>query len=270
MNETHDLPPLPNRARDAHKGMLGRVCVIGGCQTMAGAPAIVAQAALRTGCGLVQVACDEAIQQTVMTITPCATTCSPAGWEAFKPDVIAVGPGWGAGRAALLERVLNDHGGSVVIDADGLNAMATLPQWWKACGENIVLTPHAGEMKRLVEQSPIEHTSDRMALARGVAHLCRATIVLKGAATIVATPEQIYVNTTGNPGMATAGSGDVLTGIIASLAGQGLNSFESASLGVYLHGASGDRAAAMTGQAGMIATDLIDALPAAIEDYRAL
>lgn len=267
------LPQLPPRQRDSHKGDFGRVLIVGGSAGMAGAPSLAALAALRSGAGLVMVACPDAIRSTVTTLAPCATTCSmtAADYARFDPTVIAVGPGSGdeLTQDHLLE-ILADFAVPTVVDADGLNTLARIEKWFDKTRENVVLTPHPGEMKRLIENTPIaEPTRSRSDLACAVAELSHSVVVLKGHETAVSNGQHTYINQTGNPGMASGGSGDVLSGVIAALAALGLVPFEAACLGVYLHGLAGDLAARKFGEVSMIATDIIDALPEAFRSHAA-
>ncbi len=257
-----NLPSLPLRLSHAHKGDFGRVLVMGGSQGMAGAPAMTAQAALRSGAGLVQVACPDAVRDIVAGLVPCAMTCPLDDWGSFVPTVRAIGPGGGGALTTpIILQQLADTSTPIVIDADGLNRLAEVDQWWTHCGAHVVLTPHPGEMARLVEPTTIDiPAADRSALASAVANLCGAVVVLKGYGTVVAEPTRAILNTTGNPGMATGGSGDVLTGIIAGLAAQGLTPFDAAHLGAHIHGLAGDLAVEEIGQVSLIASDLLDYL----------
>ena len=164
----------------------------------------------------------------------------------------------------ILENLLRLDGVRLVIDADGLNNLAALPDWPGICKANLILTPHPGEMKRLwtgLLRKPMP--SDREAIAVEFADAAKAVVVLKGHGTVVADAEKVYVNTTGNPGMATAGCGDVLTGVITALCGQGLDNFDASVLAVYIHGLAGDLAAKDKGQISLMATDILDYLPQA-------
>jgi ADP-dependent NAD(P)H-hydrate dehydratase len=304
------LPKLPARERSSHKGDFGRVLVIGGSRGMVGAPALVANAALRSGAGLVTVACPESIQLAVAGLCPCATSIplpqdargmidprkSAARLESLGlfdseglPTVVAAGPGLSTGSAAfnnawgkLIAAFSQAAGVPVVLDADALNALAA-PASRKRRGAsggtplgNAVLTPHPGEMARLCSMSTADVQGDREHVAIEFARrlsgdatprdeTARTVVVLKGAGTIVTDGRWLYVNKTGNPGMATGGSGDVLTGIIAALIGQGLSRFDASILGVHLHGRAGDIAAGDLGEVSLIATDLIDALRGAFD-----
>ena len=283
MEKITDLPKLPPRATDAHKGNFGKVLVIAGSAGMSGAAAIAAKSALRSGAGLVNLAIPKSILAIVAAIEPCYMTlplsedrsgriCSRALRDilnhAEQSDTVAFGPGIGISSSlqAIATSLIGHAGLRVVIDADGLNNLAKDPAWPDRKNASLILTPHPGEFKRLWtglvrEQMP----DDRTARAAALAKRTGCTIVLKGAATVVAGGNKIYVNTTGNPGMATAGAGDVLTGVITALAGQGLNDFDAAVLGVYIHGLAGDMAAEKLGALSLIATDMIDALPQAFK-----
>jgi NAD(P)H-hydrate epimerase len=232
---------------------------------MAGAPALAALAALRSGAGLVQVACPPEVRTTVAALAPCATIGQFHDVDQFNATVRAVGPGCGDSLSTKdIEWILGAGPTPVVIDADGLNVLVRIDEWWTQINPHHVLTPHAGEMQRLLKTTSIDIAdSDRPNLAREVARLCGGIVVLKGYETVVAAGENSYVNSTGNPGMATGGSGDVLTGVIAALIGQGLSPYDAACVGVYLHGLAGDFAADRVGQTSLIATDIIDALPEA-------
>ena len=272
------LPKLPSRPADAHKGCFGRVLVIGGSVGMAGAPSLAALAALRSGAGLVQIACPREVRAAVAALVPCATIGLLYESDQFNPTVRAVGPGCGEQLSINdLQWILKEGRTPVVIDADGLNVLARIDEWWSLIDEDDVLTPHPGEMERLVGKTAIRaraagSTGDagklqRAQLAGEVAKLCGGIVVLKGHQTVVSDGEETYVNDTGNPGMATGGSGDVLTGVIAGLIGQGMSPYDAARVGVRVHGLAGDIAARDKGQISMIATDIIDALPEAFRAY---
>jgi len=263
------LPRLPERPADAHKGQFGRVQIIGGSIGMAGAPALAALAALRSGAGLVQVACPREVRATIAALAPCATIGRFYDSDEFRATVRAVGPGCGDSLSTKdLKWILNEGSTPVVIDADGLNVLARIDEWWSQIDQHDVLTPHPGEMERLIKKMSLDATKlKRPDLAREVAKRCGGIVVLKGHETVVSDGEKNYVNDTGNPGMATGGSGDVLTGMIAALIGQGLSSYDAACVGVHVHGLAGDIAAERFGQISMIATDILDALPEAFSQH---
>ncbi|HUS91009.1 MAG TPA: NAD(P)H-hydrate dehydratase [Phycisphaerae bacterium] len=291
MEHVETLPPLPARAKDAHKGSFGRVLVVGGSRGMVGAVALAANGALRGGAGLVTFAAPEAIQLTVAALCPCATsvplTCGPDGEPAADAlrqvaraakaaDVLAVGPGMAQGPTQRdLVRAALEQDKPVVLDADGLNNLGALDGWpaLRRCG--LVLTPHPGEFSRLTGRPIGEIQSDRQAAALAAAgEWARAAtgqaplvVLLKGAGTVVTDGRRVRINRTGNPGMATGGSGDVLTGLIAALLAQGLSPFDAASLGAHLHGRAGDLAAEQLSPPAMIAWDLLEYLPAAMKAY---
>ncbi len=305
IRRTRALPKLPARRRDGHKGDFGRVLVIGGSRGMIGAPALVANAALRSGAGLVTVACPKSIQQAVATLCPCATSIPLAetrnglldARRAFEdlrregvfeektaPSVLAAGPGLGQGSRefsrglmALIGAFGNGPRVPAVLDADVLNAMhrsstESGTAWNTTPHYRTVITPHPGEMARLNGTSTELVQRDREGMAVRMAREMsrwesdpehRVVVVLKGAGTVVTDGQAAYTNQSGNPGMATGGSGDVLTGVIAALIGQGFTTYEAAVLGVSLHGRAGDLAACALGQVSLIASDIIDYLPEA-------
>jgi NAD(P)H-hydrate epimerase len=284
--EVRDLPKLAKRRPDAHKGDFGHVFIIAGSRGMVGAGCLAATGALRSGAGLVTVGCPEGIYPIVagklteaMTLplpetaagAIAARALEPALKFAEKSTVVAVGPGLGQEEetgefvralAARLDHVL-------IIDADGLNAFAGRAKDFAERKGPTLITPHPGEMGRLTGQTAAEVQMNREGIATEFAARFEAfAVLLKGAGTVVAEKDRLFVNATGNPGMATGGSGDVLTGVCAALVGQRLDHFESGALGAYLHGLAGDFAARKFGQISMVAGDLVDCLPAAFDHYR--
>ncbi|MBE0535589.1 MAG: NAD(P)H-hydrate dehydratase [Phycisphaerae bacterium] len=284
MDTVTDIPKLTPRPADAHKSLFGRILIVGGSVGMGGACALAGRAALRAGAGLVRLAVPKAVLPVVAGFEPCYITVpltqDDAGGiassaaaalceQAAQSDVVAFGPGAGTGRGAreVLLALIAEPDLRLVIDADGLNSLAKTPLWPARRKADVILTPHPGEMKRLWKglfREPMPE--DRTAAAAAMAKETGCTVVLKGAGTVVTDASRVYINTTGNPGMATAGTGDVLTGIIAALAGQHLSNFDAAVSGVYIHGLAGDLAADRTGQISLIATDIIDALPQAFQN----
>ena len=277
------LPPLP---ADAHKGTCGHVAVLGGSPVRAGAPGLAAWAALRSGAGLATVAWPRGLRGEnrlpleVMSLPlPGAGGAEdqwePSSWPAVVAllggaDAVVIGPGMGTapGAAELLGRVLGSAGAPVVVDADALNLLAAAPQLAGSKGRGQVLTPHPGEAARLLGTYATTVQADRIGAANELARRFRATVVLKGAGTLVASPgEATCLLAVGNPGMATAGSGDVLAGVIGALLARGLTLPEAARTGVLLHGEAGDRAADQQGQGGMVAGDLVAALPAVLRRF---
>jgi ADP-dependent NAD(P)H-hydrate dehydratase len=278
MQNIETVPKLKLRAIDAHKGDFGKVCIIAGSRGMSGAAALAGRAALRAGAGLVRVATPKSVLPIVASIEPSFTTnalpedsmgrisakaINRILEAAAQNDAVAFGPGVGTSGAlrSVLEALLGQEQLRLVVDADGLNNLAGMKSWPDKLKARLILTPHPGEMKRLWsglfrEQPP----TDRREQATRLAQQTGTVVVLKGAGTVVTDGERIYINKTGNPGMATAGSGDVLTGVITAIVGQGLSDLDAAILGVYVHGLAGDIAAERVGQLSLIATDIAQAL----------
>lgn len=277
------LPQLAPRKTQSHKGDYGRVLIVGGSRGMAGAPSLAGKAALRSGAGLVTLAVPRSIQSTVAVFEPSYMTLGlgeatddmlQVGQSDFiqttarKMTALAVGPGLGTDAATvdLVHSLYSTVQQPMIVDADALNALAQHPELLVAPAGPRILTPHPGEFQRLSGETCCVESIDR---AEQAARLCRrdssgqTLVVLKGHETIVSDGQQYAVNSTGNPGMATGGTGDCLTGIIVALVGQGLTLWDAARLGVYLHGLAGDLAAAELGQISLIASDLIRFLPAA-------
>ena len=283
-------PPvtIPPRAIDSHKGTFGRLLILGGARGMAGSVAMSAMAALRSGVGLVTIGTPASSLDTVAAFHPAFMTLPfpddglgrwggdssqqlPLHLKGY--DVIGCGPGMSTGDGArdVVRKLMDLQEFPRVIDADALNHLATLrsnmghSKWellLRGAGK-IVLTPHPKEMERLSGFSPSDRPMQIQA-ARELSRQNETVWVLKGGPTVVIANGELWVNETGNPGMATAGSGDVLTGVICSLLGQGLNLSDAAKLGVWVHGRAGDFAADRHGHCGLIATDLIDYLPKAM------
>ncbi|MBZ5638650.1 MAG: NAD(P)H-hydrate dehydratase [Acidobacteriia bacterium] len=277
---------LPVRRANAHKGTYGHLLAVAGSRGKAGAAALVARAALRTGVGLVTVATPAsalpvvAAQQAEVMTEPLDETASGAISAAASARVLdlllsrtalALGPGLGTEPSTrdLVTAVLSGRKRPAVIDADGLNALAAGgPDALRRAGSADtpwVLTPHPGEAARLLECSAAAVQEDRLGAARRLAEAAGAVVVLKGHRTVIAAPRgRASINASGNPGMATAGSGDVLTGVIGALLARGLDPMKACRIAVFVHGDAGDRAAAAKGQEGMIAADLMERLPEAI------
>ncbi len=264
---------LPKRKPDSHKGDYGRVLVVAGSRGMAGAATLASEAAYRSGAGLVYVACPDnvadviSIKQTCAVVWPFQERTAVAQLLEFsqKCDVAVIGPG--LSQAPAISAAVREMVGAVeiplVLDADGLNAFDAFPELLGRGNAPRVITPHPGEAARLLKSLPSDIQADRMAAVKELAERFLAVAVLKGHRTIVADGKSIYVNKTGNPGMATGGTGDVLAGVIGALIGQKLAPFDAACLGVHLHGKAGDVAAKKLGQASLMATDVLAALPEA-------
>lgn len=292
------IPKLPRRKADDHKGSFGHVLGLGGALGMSGALALAGRAAARGGAGLVSLACPAPSQPIVAGLVAEALTIplpargdgridpEPAAdvltRQAGRWTVLAAGPGWGTGDSAfaaasvaLMRQAAKLVDGPAVIDADGLNLLAETGDLASGDWPGLVITPHPGELGRLLGRSAAEIQADRHgavveAVKRfsGPSHDHHPVVVLKGRETIVADTLHVYVNATGNPGMATGGTGDVLTGLLAAMLAQGMERFKAAVLAVYLHGRAGDIAAERLGQVSLVAGDLVDCLPLAIMEHQ--
>lgn len=276
------IPMLLPRPADGHKGTFGRIGIIGASKGMLGSVILSSKAALRTGSGIVYTIVPESISD-IAQIKSTENIVLPVegGDGSFnlksiptlkeivsKHDAFAFGPGIGKHEdiAAILSALL-DSETNIIVDADGLNAMAGKLEILRGSG-NLCITPHPLEMARLIEKDLAYVQENRLDVAMSISKLYNMIVVLKGHETIVANGDEYYINTTGNHGMATAGSGDVLTGVITSLAGMGYPLYDAAVLGVYLHGLAGDYAAHSIGEDSVIASDIIDSLSSAIKYKR--
>ncbi len=276
------LPKLPVRIRESSKFDYGRVVLVAGSRGMAGAAALSSMAALRGGAGLVEAIVPESIQSTVAGFDPCVMThglpedragrfslsaLSAIHDRCEKADVVALGPG--LGRSDDLVKIVQDLWQTMsmpaVIDADALWALAQDAEWqkFKHTGKR-VLTPHTGELVRLLGHGPSrEKKQERKELEAAAARLARVTksvVVFKGPSSLVTDGTTRIHNETGNPGMATAGAGDVLTGIIAALIAQKMAPLDASRLGAWVHGAAGDLALKDRTMEQLVATDIIDSL----------
>lgn len=261
---------IKKRERDLHKGNCGKVLILAGSKGMAGAAVLCARAALRTGAGLVRVSVPEELFPILQIGVPEATciTRERLFEDLTQYSAIAIGPGLGDDikNGSLIKKIINTTDKPVVIDADGLNLLRDDPGAMKNARAKLIITPHPGEAARLLDRKTAEINQSRQLSARELAAVTGAVTVLKGAGSVVATPDgKTYINTTGNPGMATGGSGDVLTGVIAALAGQGLDPEPAAAAGVFLHGLAGDLASDRTGEYGLIARDIANMVALAIK-----
>jgi NAD(P)H-hydrate epimerase len=270
-------PLLPARRPDSHKGDYGRGLLIGGSRGMSGAIALAGRAALRSGAGLVTLAVPQVAQAVVAGFEASYMTravaddgdhIAPSAAEAVlelagEATVVALGPGLGrsAGVVEFSARLYRDVAATMVVDADALFALAERPEVLAGAGGPRVLTPHPGEFARLTGRA--YDAAKRVESAAELAASSGAVVVLKGHRTVVTDGSRYSENSTGNPGMATGGSGDVLTGVVTGLLCQGLSPFDAARLGVHVHGLAGDLAAEELGQVSLMASDLADFLPGA-------
>lgn len=272
---------IPSRPQAGHKGSFGHLLIVAGASGTSGAAAMTARGAQRGGVGMVTVGCPQGIHDILeVKLTEAMTAALPEvegclSLSAFeeiitlsqRKQTLALGPGIGTSEQTvqLVRRLIRSCALPMVVDADGLNALAGhLGSLKERKNETTVFTPHPGEMARLTGLDIPEIESDRVAVARDFATEYGVVVLLKGARTVVAGPEgEIRINSTGNPGLASGGMGDVLTGLIGALICQGLSGLDAASLAVYLHGHAADRIARRQGEAGMTAGDLLGELPAA-------
>lgn len=281
---------LPLRPIDAHKGTFGHLLIVGGSRGMSGAPILAARAALRAGVGLVTVAAPESVQAVVASSVPTLMTIplpdrngalSESAYStvmemaaSFDAAVVGCGLSQQPEAASVAVRLASDLPLPVVIDADALNAIASNPVGGGQVGFSVyprIFTPHPGEAARLLGTRAADIQSNRLAAVRELVDRYRVTAVLKGSRTLIGAHNnqdgwQLAVNTTGNPGMATAGSGDALSGVIGALLAAGMSAAKAAASGVYLHGVAGDLAARETGLAGLTTDDLIDRIGPAIKE----
>jgi NAD(P)H-hydrate epimerase len=272
MTETRDIH-LRRRERTRHKNDFGHVLVVGGSQGKVGASVMTTRAALRTGAGLATACVPSCGVPTMHAVVPeamvlqCGDSILCGEIPALdRYSVVALGPGMGTANEtrAFFDTLLDQTHKPMVVDADGLNILASNHSWISRLPGGSIITPHMREFERLV--GPCAGSSERFMAMRELSIRHKIYIVLKGYRTALSTPEgDIYFNTTGNPGMATAGSGDVLTGIIAGFLAQGYPPLEAARTAVFLHGLAGDEAAACLTELCLMATDLIEYLPVAIK-----
>ena len=280
---------LPRRPYVANKGSFGRVLVVAGSINYIGAAYLACSGAIRVGAGLVTLATATSLQPilasklTEVTYLPLPESqpgiISPQAARVIHQemehyDVLLLGCGLGQSQSVIsfIKAILLESKpatSSIVLDADALNTLSKTPNWWQQLTDNAILTPHPGEMARLAGVSIDEVQSNRVGTAQKVAQEWHKTIVLKGAYTVVATPDgQSRISPIANPGLASAGTGDVLTGVIAGLLAQSLGPSDAAACGVYLHAEAGEIVKARLGDAGMIASDLLPALPLVIKQLK--
>ncbi|VTS03837.1 NAD(P)H-hydrate dehydratase [Tuwongella immobilis] len=282
------LPPIPARPRNAHKGDFGRVLIVAGSRGMSGAAILSGIACIRSGAGLVTIATPRETQPIVATGFPCYMTlplpqdefgCMAAtAWAVLQPhlqncDILAIGPGLGrtASVQSILERIVREFAGRVIWDADALFGLAKIsPEPLQQHSGEWILSPHSGEAGRLLQCDAATIEADRVAAIEQLVERYRATIILKGHRTLVADSTRLYENLTGNPGMATGGCGDVLTGILAGLWPVLGDPWSTASHAVAVHGRAGDLAAESLGEISLSASDLLDTLPTAFRERCAI
>ena len=275
MRLTHEdvLNILPDRNPESHKGDYGKILLLCGSRGFTGAAALAAMGALRTGAGLVYVGVPEsiyaieAVKLTEAIVFPLPEENGKLSAKAIPEirnylktmDAVLIGCGLGisVGTMAVLDAVLQEFSGPVVVDADGITMLANCPELQKERKFPTIITPHEGEFRRL--NMALEE--DRLTGAIQVAKELGCIVLRKGHNTVITDGESHYINPTGNPGMAVGGSGDVLAGILVSLLGQGIDPLKAAACAAWIHGAAGDRCAEQMGQYGMLPTDMLTQIP---------
>ena len=276
---------LKPRKPESHKSSHGHLLILAGSPGLTGAAYMSGAAALRAGAGLVTVGVPESLHDImevktteVMTVSLPETPGRRLGTASYEEirraaankTALVIGPGAGTSEELmkLIGLILQDIRIPVVIDADGLNSFAPRIASLKGLKAQVVLTPHPGEMSRLLNTKIQEIQADRVGAAEKLVELTGATVVLKGAYTVIACPDgQVYLNPTGNPGLATAGTGDILAGMLGAFLAQGYSAFEASAAAVYLHGLAGDEAKKKSGELGMIATDLLEYIPGLVNSF---
>ncbi|HAO93910.1 MAG: hypothetical protein A2X99_05120 [Deltaproteobacteria bacterium GWB2_55_19] len=276
---------LKPRKADTHKTTYGHILVLAGSPGMTGAAYMTAMSAMRTGAGLVTVGVPESLHDIMQAKTVEAMTAGlpettdkalgPVSWPRIREllknkAALVIGPGVGNRKDIyhLIEKIASEIECPLLIDADGLNSLADDVSVLKSMTARVVLTPHPGEMARLLKTTVKEVQADRLGAATRLSTLTGATVVLKGAGTVIAgTDGQIYINTTGNAVLATAGTGDILAGVIGGLLAQGYSPVEASIAGVHIHGLAGDAVRDATGEIGMIATDLLPRIPPILNSF---
>ena len=281
---------LPPRPPDAHKGTFGRVLVVAGSRSYVGAAYLACMGAYRAGAGLVTLAAPESLYPLLAqklteathlplpesapgVVAPAAARLLRDRLREYQVAVIGCGLSQEPSVLEFIQRLLLSREIPIptVLDADALNHLTQITQWWEHLEGPAIVTPHPGEMARLLDRQADEIQANRLAIAREAASRWRVTVVLKGAFTVVASPSgATALSPFANPGLATAGTGDVLAGVIGGLVAQGLQPFEAACCGVYLHGAAGEEVRRELGDTGMIASDLLPLLPKVIQRLRAV
>jgi len=271
------------RRPDTHKGDYGHLLVISGSVGKTGAAAMACEAALRIGAGLVTLAIPKSLNAImeiklteVMTEPLPETPKQSLSLRAFNSilrlcenkKAVVIGPGLGTFKEtqSLVLKLIKTLDLPVVLDADGLTALATQPKILPTANRSLILTPHPGEMARLIQSTPKEVQEDRIGISRNFSQSRQVHLILKGHRTLITTPKgEVFINPTGNPGMASGGTGDVLTGMIGGLICQGFEILPSLQIAVYLHGLAGDKVASERGEKSLVATDIIEKIPALLQ-----
>lgn len=270
LSEHYVASKLPERPENANKGTFGKVLVVAGSENFPGAAYLACAASYRVGAGLVTLATEKVVKVIVSRKLPEVTFLSSEEviGKISEYDVLLIGPGLGQSNkvANFMKQLLKNNLPPTVIDGDGLNILSKIEKWWERINGEVVLTPHPGEMARLTELTIDEIQSNREETALMFAKIWKQTLVLKGANTVIVSPAgEAKISPFVNPALATAGTGDVLAGVISGLIAQDSNPFDASCTGVYLHGLSGEYVKEIDGDAGVIASDLLSFLPKAIK-----
>lgn len=260
------LKKLPRRSRNANKGTFGKILVIAGSKNFPGAAYLASAACYRIGAGLVTLVTSNSVKTIISNKLPEATFLPPnlIDQKIKEYDVILIGPGLGQQDKSikLVEKLIKEKSLKIIIDADGLNILARKNKWWEKLKASCILTPHPGEMSRLTGLSTNKIQSSRENIAYKYAKKWNQIVVLKGANTTVASPKGgVATNPFANPVLATAGTGDILAGIITGLVSQGLKNFDAACVGCFIHGTCGELIGKKMGSAGALASDLLPLIP---------
>lgn len=264
---------LPKRPKDAHKGIFGKVLVIAGSKNYPGAAYLACAASYRIGAGLVILVTDSETKIIVsrklpeLTFLPYSQTFKKLG----DFEVILIGPGLGQSKDSIkfVKELLKEKLPKLVIDGDGLNLLSKMENWWGQLNGEVILTPHPGEMARLTGISIDEIQANREEIAKQFSKKWNQVVVLKGAKTVIVSPNgEVVLSPFANPALATAGTGDVLSGIIAGFIAQGLKTFDAACCGVYIHGMAGEGIRQKMGDAGILASDLLPFLPGVLKKLK--
>ena len=278
VGEIIPMPVIPKRKNNTHKGNYGTLSLICGSFGMAGAALLSTLAALRSGVGIARLIVPESIYPAVTGFVPeavCKVYDINGDMKAVaesavqNASAILLGCGLSTQEYAvnLFKEIIKTYSGRLIIDADGLNILANNIECIKSSQADIILTPHPGEMARLMGVSVSEIEKDRIGYAKALSYKYCCTVILKGNITVVASGGRVYFNLTGNPGMAKGGSGDILAGMVAALSCTGMNSTDSAVTAVYIHGAAGDRASLSLGETSMLPSDMISFLPELFKEF---
>lgn len=266
---------MPDRPGNANKGLFGKALIIAGSKNFPGAAILSVLACARVGTGLVTLATSPEVYKVAVPKIPFATFLdfSEIKVNLEKYDTILIGPG--LGKSDEIKQMITDlinlneiKEKKVILDADALNILSEIKEWFKILEMDAIITPHPGEMSRLTNLPVDEIQNNRQKIAEKFAKIWNKTIVLKGAETVIVNPREIFISPFSNPLLATAGTGDVLSGIITGFLAQGLNLLDASVVGVYIHGLAAQNLKEKFGDSGMIATDLIEKIPEVIQDLK--